>query len=125
MEAFVYGRSGLTFWLEKGREEARPVLDRLIAQGVSLIEGSFAARVTAASREALDAGPAPFESEQLNVRHADGSPCRNAVEFRFNYRCVLRAVILRLREAGTTTMLAKVRSGCASRSSGPGGARWT
>lgn len=68
VEAFVYGRGGLTFWLEKGREEARPVLDRLIAQGVSLIEGSIAAEVIAASREALDAGPTPIESEQLNVR---------------------------------------------------------
>lgn len=62
------GAAGSPFWLEKGREEARPVLDRLIAEGVFLIEGSIAAEVTAASREALNAGPAPVESEQLNVR---------------------------------------------------------
>lgn len=37
VEAFVYGRVGLRSWLEKGRRKGRPVLDRLIAHGVTLI----------------------------------------------------------------------------------------
>lgn len=68
VEAFVYGRGALNSWLEKGRAEARPVLDRLVAQGVLLVEGEVADELASASRRALEAGPAPIDSEQLNLR---------------------------------------------------------
>ncbi|USQ80978.1 nucleotidyltransferase domain-containing protein [Ornithinimicrobium faecis] len=68
VEAFVYGRGALRSWLEKGRDESRPVLDRLIAHGVSLVEGEIAEDLVASSRRVLDAGPAPIDAEQLNRR---------------------------------------------------------
>ncbi|WP_256837976.1 nucleotidyltransferase domain-containing protein [Ornithinimicrobium faecis] len=68
VEAFVYGRDALRSWLEKGRDESRPVLDRLIAHGVSLVEGEIAEDLVASSRRVLDAGPAPIDAEQLNRR---------------------------------------------------------
>lgn len=37
VEAFVYGPDASLLWLDKGSAEARPVLDRLIGKGVSLI----------------------------------------------------------------------------------------
>ena len=68
VEAFVYGRDALSLWLKKGRDEGRPVLDRLIAHGVSLSEGKVAESLVVAARRALDAGPAPIDPEQLNRR---------------------------------------------------------
>lgn len=68
VEVFVYGRHALLPWLEKGREEGRPVLDRLTAYGVSLVQGEVADRMSAASRRMLDAGPTPIDAEQLNRR---------------------------------------------------------
>lgn len=68
VEVFVYGKPALLPWLEKGRGEGRPVLDRLIAYGVPLVKGETAESTAAASRRALDAGPVPLESEELNRR---------------------------------------------------------
>ena len=36
MEAFVYGPEALRLWLDKGRDDRFPVLDRLIGEGVPL-----------------------------------------------------------------------------------------
>ena len=68
VEAFVYGRDALLPWLKKGRDEGRPVLDSLVAFGVSLVPDEVADCMAAASRAVLDAGPAPIDAEQLNRR---------------------------------------------------------
>lgn len=68
VEAFVYGPDALLPWLTTGRDEGRPVLDRLIACGVSLVPGEVADHMAAGSRAVLDAGPAPIDAEQLNRR---------------------------------------------------------
>ncbi len=68
VEAFVYGAAGLQIWLEKGRSESRPVVDRLIAQGLPLIDGDVAQRLASTSREVVAAGPAPCEAVQLDLR---------------------------------------------------------
>ncbi|GAB2512120.1 nucleotidyltransferase domain-containing protein [Paramicrobacterium agarici] len=68
VEAFVYGRDGLLPWLKKGRDDGRPVLDRLITSGVSLVPGEVADGMAAGSRAVFDAGPAPIDDEQLNRR---------------------------------------------------------
>ncbi|MGK9219317.1 MULTISPECIES: nucleotidyltransferase domain-containing protein [unclassified Microbacterium] len=68
VEAFVYGPDALQLWLDKGRDDARPVLDRLIGSGVSLIEGDIADELVSASRATLAAGPAPIDRDQLRVR---------------------------------------------------------
>src|SRR5690606_8570985 len=67
VEVFVYGRDALRSWSEKGRAEARPVLDRLIAYGVPLVDGKTAERLVSASRRALDAGPAPIDPSRLRL----------------------------------------------------------
>lgn len=68
VEAFVYGRSALQSWLEKGRAEARPVLDRLIGQGLALVPGELGEQLASASRKVLDAGPMPIDPDQLRLR---------------------------------------------------------
>jgi len=68
VEVFVYGRDALLPWLTKGRNEGRPVLDSLIAFGVSLVPGDVADCMAADSRAVLDAGLAPIDAEQLDRR---------------------------------------------------------
>lgn len=68
VEAFVYGNAALQHWLEKGRAEAHPVLDRIIGQGISLVPGEAAERLASASQETLKAGPDPVDSAQLKLR---------------------------------------------------------
>lgn len=68
VEAFVYGLEALQSWMAKGRRDARPVLDRLVAGGVSLETGEVGRSIAAISREALRAGPAPIDQEELNRR---------------------------------------------------------
>lgn len=63
VEAFVYGADKLQWWLEKGRGDFRPVLDRLIGSGIPLIPGEVADALVTASREVLDSGPAPTARE--------------------------------------------------------------
>lgn len=68
VEAFVYGPDALQVWMDKGRGEARPVLDRLIGEGVSLIEGDVGDELVSAARTTLAAGPAPIDVAQLRAR---------------------------------------------------------
>lgn len=67
VEVFVYGPSNLEWWLEKGRGEFRPVLDRLIGLGISIVPGEAADALVVASRESLEAGPSP-SAFQLDAR---------------------------------------------------------
>lgn len=67
VEAFVYGPVALDSWLRVGRDDVRPVLDRLIADGVSLIPGGLAESLTAESRAILMAGSAA-DAHQLDLR---------------------------------------------------------
>ncbi|UPK74116.1 nucleotidyltransferase domain-containing protein [Nocardioidaceae bacterium SCSIO 66511] len=68
VEAFVYGRNALESWLDKGRRERRPVLDRLIGQGLPLVPGLLGEQLAANSRSLLEAGPAPLDPDQLRLR---------------------------------------------------------
>lgn len=68
VEAFVYGRAALELWTAKGRSDARPVLDRLVAESVSLVTGDIATSLVAQSRRVLADGPAPIDPDELNRR---------------------------------------------------------
>lgn len=68
VEAFVYGTSGLHQWREKGRSASRPVLDRLIAEGIVLIQSDLAEMLVKESSEALAAGPSAPDPDQLLAR---------------------------------------------------------
>lgn len=68
VEAFVYGPASLRVWLDKGRAERRPVLDHLIADGMPLTDNALTRELAARSREALAAGPAPADPEELRRR---------------------------------------------------------
>lgn len=68
VEAFVYGPAAVQLWLDKGRREARPVLDRLIGAEVSLIEGDIGDELVSDARKTLAAGPAPIDAGQLRAR---------------------------------------------------------
>lgn len=68
VEAFVYGTTGLHLWLEKGRAGRRPVVDRLVGEGVPLLGTALEGELGAASREALAAGPRPIEDDELRLR---------------------------------------------------------
>ena len=68
VEAFVYGRAALERWLEKGRAERRPVLDRFIAEGVALTDNAPTRALAEASRETLAAGPSALTSDELRLR---------------------------------------------------------
>jgi hypothetical protein len=68
VEAFVYGPGGLQQWLEKGRTERRPVLDKLIAEGIVLTEGAHALVLKEASKRVLGEGPTPLRSDELRLR---------------------------------------------------------
>lgn len=68
VEAFVYGRQGLEQWRERDREARRPVLDRMLAEGVVLRGDEVAAAVASQSRQALAAGPPPLSQEEGRLR---------------------------------------------------------
>lgn len=68
VEAFVYGPAALQTWLEKGRRERRPVLDRIIGDGLALTEGLATERLAEASRAVLAAGPGPVGPDELRSR---------------------------------------------------------
>lgn len=68
VEAFVYGHEALQTWLSRDRAEARPVLDRLVGQGLSLVQGDVAESLALASQRILAAGPGPIDPEQLRLR---------------------------------------------------------
>lgn len=68
MEVFVYGPEALHLWLRKGREERRPVLDKLIGEGVPLTGGAVADSFGDESRRALLAGPSEPDSVELRSR---------------------------------------------------------
>jgi len=68
VEAFCYGPVALENWLEKGRRERRPVLDRLIGDGIALSDSDESRRLQAAAREVLLAGPAPLSGEEQGLR---------------------------------------------------------
>lgn len=68
VETFGYGRAGLADWLAKGRADRRPVLDRLIAEGLPLLSGPLTEQLRQESRAALDAGPDPADPDDLARR---------------------------------------------------------
>lgn len=68
VEAFVYGWDALPTWLERGRAQHRPVLDRLAAEGIPLINGPLSEGLQAQSRVVLDAGPGHADADDLARR---------------------------------------------------------
>ena len=68
VEAFCYGPAALENWLEKGRRERRPVLDRLIGDGIALTDSDESRLLQVAAREVLLAGPASLSSEEQGLR---------------------------------------------------------
>ncbi len=68
VEAFVYGREALQPWLNKGRSERRPVLDRIIAEGAPLTSGALTDDLVRKAKAALAAGPPPAEPTELRIR---------------------------------------------------------
>lgn len=68
VEVFGYGPEALQLWLEKGRKERRPVLDKLIGEGVPLTGGAVADSLGDESRRALLAGPSEPDSVELRSR---------------------------------------------------------
>lgn len=68
VEVFVYGRDALQNWLIKGREGRRPVLDKLIGEGIALTGGRAARDLIDGSRRVLDHGPADPDPAELGVR---------------------------------------------------------
>jgi len=61
VETFVYGRAALPTWQERGRTERRPVLDRLAAEGVPLVNTPLSEEFQTRSRAVIDAGPGPAD----------------------------------------------------------------
>lgn len=68
VEAFVYGPAALQSWLEKGRRQRRPVLDRIIGEGLPLTQGVATKRLVETSRAVLAAGPPPVGTDELRSR---------------------------------------------------------
>lgn len=68
VEAFVYGPGGLPTWLEKDRRARRPVLDRMLAEGLPLTTGTPTDDLVAASRAVLSGGPTPLDATERRVR---------------------------------------------------------
>lgn len=68
VEAFVYGPASLQVWLEKGRADHRPVLDRLIAESIPLTDNALTRELARTSQEVLAAGPAAADPEDLQRR---------------------------------------------------------
>lgn len=68
VEAFVYGRSALLTWLERGRVQHRPVLDRLIAEGLPLIDTELTRDLARDSLQVLEAGPGQVDEDEMRGR---------------------------------------------------------
>ena len=68
VEAFVYGEAALDSWLEKGRADRRPVLDRLIAEGIPLTEGSRGRQLARNSKVVLADGPSVASDDERRAR---------------------------------------------------------
>lgn len=105
VEAFVYGREALQSWMAKGRSDALPVLDRLVAGGVSLVTGEISTSIAAISREALRGGPAPIAQEELNRRRYSLSAVMDDVTDAMDpgIRCV--AMVTAWKEAAELALL--------------------
>lgn len=81
VEAFVYGRSALPGWLDRGRVLRRPVLDRLIVGGLPLTDTALTRELADRSRAALAAGPeAPDEDELRRRRYSLSSGLDDLVD---------------------------------------------
>ena len=68
VEAFVYGPASLQVWLDKGRADHRPVLDRLIAESIPLTDNALTRELARTSQKVLAAGPAAADPEDLQRR---------------------------------------------------------
>lgn len=68
VEAFVYGPEALRLWLDKGRDDRFPVLDRLIGEGVPLTGGLVAQSLGDESRRVLRDGPEEPDPAALSSR---------------------------------------------------------
>ena len=68
VEVFAYGRDALERWLEKGRADRRPVLDKLIGDGIPLTGGALAQSLSEDSSQVLREGPADPDQGELNAR---------------------------------------------------------
>ncbi len=68
VEAFVYSRDAAGRWLEKGRDERRPVLDALAATGLPLTDNEETQAWADRARDVLAAGPRPPEPEEVDLR---------------------------------------------------------
>jgi hypothetical protein len=74
VEAFVYGPAAAENWMRRGREERRPVLDTLSADGLALIDDARATIWADHSRQVLADGPdAPDPAEVARRRYSMSS----------------------------------------------------
>lgn len=68
VEAFVYGRSALPEWLARGRAQHRPVLDRLIAEGLPVTDNALTRTLALASRQVLEAKECTVDEDETRRR---------------------------------------------------------
>lgn len=68
VEVFAYGSSALQLWLARGRSERRPVLDKLMGEGVPLLGGMAAESLGMQSRQVLRDGPGATDPAELRSR---------------------------------------------------------
>lgn len=68
VEVFAYGPDALPMWLERGRDQRRPVLDKLIGEGVPLTGGVVADSLGDDSRRVLREGPPEPDPAELRSR---------------------------------------------------------
>lgn len=67
-EVFPYGGNALDVWLQKGRGERRPVLDRLIAEGIALTGSKTATVLVNNLKRVLADGPGSPEASERRTR---------------------------------------------------------
>jgi predicted nucleotidyltransferase len=68
VEAFVYSPDAVQRWLQKGRDERRPVLDALAATGLALTDNDETQAWAERARAVLAAGPGDPDPEEVDVR---------------------------------------------------------
>jgi len=68
VEAFVYSPDAVQRWLQKGRDERRPVLDALAATGLALTGNDETQAWAERARAVLAAGPGEPDPEEVDVR---------------------------------------------------------
>lgn len=68
VEAFVYGPDGLISWQRRDRGVRKPVLDRLIGDGLILRGGDGAEAMAISSRRILREGPGPANPVEIRSR---------------------------------------------------------